>query len=105
MLELISDFLGVELSKGVLLYGPGGCGKTLLAKATCNESKCTFIELKMSDIYSRFVILFYFMIKFLLSVTKSFFKGIMESQRPSLKVFLMKRGKGNRIFIKKRSYM
>ena len=44
------------------------------------------------------------MIKFLLAVTKSFFKGIMESQRPSLKVFLMKHGKGNRISIKKRSF-
>ena len=59
MLELIYAFLGVELSKGVLLYGPGGCGKTLLAKATCNESKCNFIELKISDIYSRFIFLFF----------------------------------------------
>lgn len=46
--------IGVEFSKGVLLFGPGGCGKTMLARAVCNESKCSHVELNISDIYSRF---------------------------------------------------
>ena len=45
--------IGVETNKGILLYGPSGCGKTTLARATSNEFKHTFIELKISDIYSR----------------------------------------------------
>jgi hypothetical protein len=45
--------IGVEFSKGVLLYGPGGCGKTMVAKAICNESKCNFVELRIADIYSK----------------------------------------------------
>ncbi len=46
-------FKGVELSKGVLLYGPSGCGKTVLARAICNEAKCSFVELRISEIYSK----------------------------------------------------
>ena len=40
---------------GVLMYGPPGCGKTLIAKATANEAKATFIHVKSSDIKSKFV--------------------------------------------------
>ena len=45
--------VGVELSKGVILYGPSGCGKTMLAKAVLNECQCNSIQLNMSQIYSR----------------------------------------------------
>lgn len=45
--------IGVKLSKGVILYGPGGCGKSLLANAVCHQSKCNYVELKIADIYSR----------------------------------------------------
>ncbi len=47
--------MGIEPPKGVLLYGPPGCGKTLLAKAVAGESNATFISLVASELAQKFV--------------------------------------------------
>ncbi|MEM3465417.1 MAG: CDC48 family AAA ATPase [Candidatus Jordarchaeales archaeon] len=46
--------LGIEPPKGVLLYGPPGCGKTLIAKAVANEADAHFISINGPEIMSKF---------------------------------------------------
>jgi len=43
--EMYKKF-GMQPSRGVLFYGPPGCGKTLLAKAIANECQANFISIK-----------------------------------------------------------
>ncbi len=46
--------LGIDPPKGVLLHGPPGCGKTLIAKAVANESASNFITINGPEIMSKF---------------------------------------------------
>lgn len=47
--------VGIEPAAGILLWGPPGCGKTLVAKAVANESKANFISIKGPEILSKYV--------------------------------------------------
>lgn len=46
--------LGVEAPKGVLLHGPPGTGKTMLAKAVAGETSSNFITIGGPEIVSKF---------------------------------------------------
>ncbi len=48
-------YYGKKAGGGILMYGPPGCGKTLIAKATAHEAQVNFIHVKGSDIKSKFV--------------------------------------------------
>ena len=43
---------GLPPSKGVLFYGPPGCGKTLLAKAIATQCQANFISIKGPELLS-----------------------------------------------------
>lgn len=47
--------VGINASTGVLLWGPPGCGKTLLAKAVANESRANFISVKGPELLNKYV--------------------------------------------------
>ncbi|RSH88819.1 AAA+-type ATPase [Saitozyma podzolica] len=47
--------LGVEAPRGVLLYGPPGCSKTMTAKALATESGINFIAVKGPELLNKYV--------------------------------------------------
>ena len=46
---------GIRPLNGILLFGPPGCGKTLLAKAIATETKSNFITVKGPEVFNKFV--------------------------------------------------
>lgn len=47
--------VGIKSAAGILLWGPPGCGKTLVAKAVANESKANFISIKGPELLNKYV--------------------------------------------------
>lgn len=75
---------GAKIPKGVLLVGPPGCGKTLLAKAVAGEAEVPFFNISGSDFVEMFV-----------GVGASRVRDLFEQGRKAAKVS----GKGSIIFI------
>lgn len=46
--------LGIDAPKGVLLHGPPGCGKTLIARAVVNETDAYFVHLSGPEVMGKF---------------------------------------------------
>ena len=49
----IFEAIGIANPCGVMLWGPPGCGKTLLAKAVANESRANFISVKGPELLNK----------------------------------------------------
>ena len=49
------DELGAQVPKGILLFGPPGCGKTLLARALAGEAGASFYSISGSDFVEMYV--------------------------------------------------
>lgn len=53
--DLATKFGGTQSRKGVLLYGPPGCAKTLIAQAVATESNLNFLAVKGSELIKMYV--------------------------------------------------
>lgn len=52
--EIFKEF-GKKAGGGILMYGPPGCGKSLIAEATANEANASFFHVKPSELKSKYV--------------------------------------------------
>ncbi len=48
-------YMGIKPHKGILLYGPPGCGKTMIAKAIANEINAHFISIKGPELLNKYL--------------------------------------------------
>lgn len=51
----VCEFYGRKGKSGILMYGPPGCGKSLIAEAIANEMGASFFNVKASDLKSKWV--------------------------------------------------
>ena len=49
------EMLGLKPPQGIMLYGPPGCSKTMIAKALATESGLNFIAIKGPELFSKYV--------------------------------------------------
>ena len=49
------ESMNIEAPRGVLLYGPPGCSKTMMAKAVATETEMNFISVKGPELFSKYV--------------------------------------------------
>ena len=47
--------IGIEPPKGILLVGPPGCGKTMLAKAVASQTNASFIRMVGSELAQKYI--------------------------------------------------
>lgn len=78
--------VGISAPCGVLLWGPPGCGKTLLAKAAANESKANFISIKGPELLNKVTFHFRLFIIFR-QLIDQFRQYVGESERAVRQVF------------------
>jgi|GEM_PF-965903 len=71
------EWYKVKPGGGILLYGPPGCGKTMLAAAAAAECDAIFINLKISDIKDKFVGESEKKIKEIFNLARSYEKAIL----------------------------
>ncbi|KAI9773940.1 MAG: hypothetical protein M1840_006166 [Geoglossum simile] len=79
--------VGITSPTGVLLWGPPGCGKTLLAKAVANESRANFISVKGPELLNKAGL----MTRLLSVDTANPSKYVGESERAVRQVFVRAR--------------
>lgn len=46
----VAHTYGISTPNAILMYGPPGCGKSFIAKKTCEESNCLYAKIKASDL-------------------------------------------------------
>ncbi|XP_050077050.1 ribosome biogenesis protein SPATA5 [Anopheles maculipalpis] len=51
----IFERLGIKPPRGLLMFGPPGCSKTMIAKAIATESRLNFLSIKGSELFSMWV--------------------------------------------------
>ncbi|MBS3148276.1 AAA family ATPase [Candidatus Woesearchaeota archaeon] len=51
----VYQYFGKNVGGGIVMYGPPGCGKSLIAEATSNEAGAAFFHVKASDLKGKYV--------------------------------------------------